>query len=109
MQGDIHAQLNGALDIHAQDVLQIEIAKQLFMSEPSLGSDSVTHLPSDSIFRKMSISSIQASPHLVLERPEHHGSHIFPVRQGSDGEFGQKGCVPLHRDLSTQAWGLVFF
>lgn len=44
VQGDVHAQLHRALEIHAQDILQIEIAKQLFMRKPALGADSV-HAP----------------------------------------------------------------
>jgi hypothetical protein len=50
----------------------------------------------------MSISSIQASPHLILERPEHHWPHIFPVRHRPNGQFHQKGSIPLHRDFPAQ-------
>jgi hypothetical protein len=41
VQRNVHAQLNRALKVHAQNILQIEIAEQFFMREPSLGTDSV--------------------------------------------------------------------
>lgn len=101
VQGDVHAQLHRALEVHTQNILQIDIAKQFFMCEPSLGKDSVHASAKRSHFRKMSISSMQASPHLALERAEHHWPPVFPVSQGPDGQFGQKGRVTLHRHLAA--------